>query len=199
MPLRLLRPLLAALLVAGMATLAAAEEGQYRSKLIIKSGDAPGGSESLSIEELEKQIDTLGDPYARASAERHLARHYVEQKQYDKAIEYYRGALGAGGLSDIADREMQRELAQVYLLSENYTEAAATLERVLRSKATTWATMWRWWPPWIACRSKAWRWIWHRPARRSHFTTVRGLSSRANGCCGSCCGSSRTIRRTGTS
>ena len=124
--------MLAALLMVGMAAPALAQEGQYRSKMIIKPGDASGGE--LSVEELEKQIDSLGDPYARSSAERHLARHYVEQKQYDKAIAYYRGALDAGGLSDVADREMQRELAQVYLLSENYTEAAATLERVLGSK-----------------------------------------------------------------
>jgi len=134
MPLRQLRPWLAVLLVVGTATLAAAQEGQYRSKLIIRPGEVPGGAGGLSIEELEQQIDSLADPYARSSAERHLARHYVEQKQYDKAIAYYLGALAAGGLSDIADREMQRELAQVYLLSENYTEAAATLERVLRSK-----------------------------------------------------------------
>lgn len=125
---------LAALLVTGMATAVPAQEGQYRSKLIVKPGSAPGAAEGLSVEELEKQIGSLDDPYARSSAERHLARHYVEQKQYGKAIEYYRGALAAGGLSDIADREMQRELAQVYLLSENYVEAAATLERVLRSK-----------------------------------------------------------------
>jgi len=129
-----MRPMLAVCLAAVMAAAALAEEGQYRSKLIIKPGEAPGGAPGLSIETLEKQIDSLGEPYARSSAERHLARHYVEQQQYDKAIEYYRGALAAGGLSDIADREMQRELAQVYLLTENYGEAAATLERVLRSK-----------------------------------------------------------------
>jgi tetratricopeptide (TPR) repeat protein len=132
--LRLMRHSLALFLVAGMVATALAEEGQYRSKLIIKPKDAPGTAGGLSIEELEKQIDSLGEPYARSSAERHLARHYVEQKQYDKAIAYYRGALAAGGLSDIADREMQRELAQVYLLTENYGEAATTLERVLRSK-----------------------------------------------------------------
>ena len=32
----------------------------------------------LSIEELEKQIGSIQQPYAKSSAGRHLARHYVE-------------------------------------------------------------------------------------------------------------------------
>jgi tetratricopeptide (TPR) repeat protein len=40
--------------------------------------------------------------------------------------------LAAGGLSDVANREMLREMAQVYLLDENYVEAASALEKALR-------------------------------------------------------------------
>ena len=111
---------------------AEAEQGQYRSRVQITPPGEVNQGRVLSVEELEQQINALDDPYAKSSAGRHLARHYVEQKEYDKAIEYYRTALAAKGLSDIANREMLRELAQVYLLSENYAAAAATLERALR-------------------------------------------------------------------
>ncbi|MEP5568947.1 MAG: tetratricopeptide repeat protein, partial [Halioglobus sp.] len=59
------------------------------------------------------------------------ARHYVQQKDYPSAIEYYQQALKTGGLADVANREMLRELAQVYLLAENYGQAAVVLQRAL--------------------------------------------------------------------
>ncbi|MDH4041821.1 MAG: tetratricopeptide repeat protein, partial [Gammaproteobacteria bacterium] len=111
-----------------------AQEGQYRSKVRVDNSGDVGEGAGLSIEELERQISSIQDSYARSSAGRHLARHYVEAGEYDKAIEYYQTALAAGGLSDIANREMLRELAQVYLISKNYADAANTLERVLRIK-----------------------------------------------------------------
>jgi len=109
----------------------AQEDGQYRSRIRLDP-DTLGEGYEMSLEELERQIDGIADPYARSSAGRHLARHYVEQKDYPKAIEYYRTALSAQGLSDIANREMLRELAQVYLLSKDYAQAATTLQRALR-------------------------------------------------------------------
>ncbi len=110
----------------------AAEQGQYRSRVEVVPADSVDRGRELSVEELERQIDSIEDPYARSSAGRHLARHYVEQKEYDKAIDYYRTALAARGLSEVANREMLRELAQVYLLSEDYAAAAEALERALR-------------------------------------------------------------------
>jgi len=110
------------------------DEGQYRSKIRIEPGGISSRDTGLSIEELEQQIASINDSYARSSAGRHLARHYVEQGDYAKAIEYYRTALAADGLADVANREMLRELAQVYLLSKDYAAAASTLERALRIK-----------------------------------------------------------------
>jgi effector-binding domain-containing protein/thioredoxin-like negative regulator of GroEL len=110
----------------------AEQQGQYRSKVLITPGGEMDKGAELSIEELEKQISSIQQPYAKSSAGRHLARHYVEAKEYGKAIEYYQTALAAQGLSDVANREMLRELAQVYLLSEDYPAAAKTLERALR-------------------------------------------------------------------
>lgn len=109
-----------------------AEEGQYRSKILLtpNDGDWAKGAE-LSIEELEQQLGNIEEAYARSSAGRHLARHYVEREEYDKAIDFYRQALQAEGLSAVANREMLRELAQVYLLQKDYATAAQTLQQVL--------------------------------------------------------------------
>lgn len=104
---------------------------QYRSKILITPEGELSKGASLSTEELEKQIGSIQDAYGKSSAGRHLARHYVEQKQYDKAIEFYRTALAAQGLSDVANREMLRELAQVYLLQKDYSAAAGVLQQAL--------------------------------------------------------------------
>lgn len=119
--------LLAVLLLPAWAL---AEDGQYRSKVLIDPGGALSEGVSQSIEQLEQQLDGISDSYAKASTGRHLARHYVEEKQYDKAIIYYRTALAADGLSDIPNRELLRELAQVYLLSEDYPAAIEALQQV---------------------------------------------------------------------
>ncbi len=109
----------------------AQEQGQYRSRIMLDPLGEIGKGSEMSVDELEQQIDGIRDPYARSSATRHLARHYVEQKDYPSAIAWYREALTAGGLSDVANREMLRELAQVYLLNKNYREAADSLEKAL--------------------------------------------------------------------
>ncbi len=104
---------------------------QYRSKILVTPDGELGKGAELSIEELEQQIGSIRAPYARSSAGRHLARHYLEQGDYDKAIDHYRQALDAEGLSDVANREMLRELAQVYLVKGDYAAATRTLERAL--------------------------------------------------------------------
>lgn len=115
----------------GFAVSAVAEDGQYRSKiLLVPDGEWAKGTE-MSIEELEQQLGSIEEAYAKSSAGRHLARHYVERKEYDKAIAYYKGALVAEGLSPVANREMLRELAQVYLLRKDYPSAVATLQQAL--------------------------------------------------------------------
>lgn len=107
------------------------QTGQYRSRVLLDPlGDIGKGSE-MSIGELEAEIDSIVDPYARSSATRHLARHYVQQEDYAAAINWYREALAAEGLSPVANREMLREMARVYLLDENFAGAAGTLERAL--------------------------------------------------------------------
>ncbi len=121
----------------GFAVSTVAEDGQYRSKiLLVPEGEWAKGAE-LSIEELELQLGSIEDAYAKSSAGRHLAQHYVQRKEYDKAIEYYKDALAAQGLSSIADRAMLRELAQVYLLRKDYPSAVATLQQALAIELVT--------------------------------------------------------------
>ena len=123
--------IVALLLMALVPASLAQQQGQYRSKILLTPGSELDKGAELSIEELEQQIGSIEQPYAKSSAGRHLARHYVEQGEYAKAIEFYQTALTAQGLSNIANREMLRELSQVYLLSEDYAAAAQTLERAL--------------------------------------------------------------------
>lgn len=121
--------ILAAML--GVYNANAAEEGQYRSRILLTPEGEWAREADISVEELERQMGSIEEAYAKSSAGRHLARHYVERKEYDKAIEFYREALGAEGLSPIANREMLRELAQIYLLKKDYTSAAQALQQSL--------------------------------------------------------------------
>ncbi len=120
--------LLAALL---MTQYGFAGQGQYRSRILLDPDDSLGKGAAISIDQLEKVIDSIEEPYAHASAGRHLARYFVQQGDYDKAVAYYRAALAEGGLSAIANRQMQRELAQVYLQQKDYAAAVSTLTQVL--------------------------------------------------------------------
>ncbi len=121
--------LLAGALLLGLPTSSWSE--QYRSKILIDHAETLEEGSALSLEQLEQQLDDLTEPYARASTTRHMARQYIQQGQYDKAIGYYEEALRAEGLSNIADREILRELARVHLLKEDYGSAARVLEKVL--------------------------------------------------------------------
>lgn len=123
-----------------LSTMLQSQEGQYRSKMLIDPTGALEKGTAQSIEQLEQQLDALTDPYAKASVSRHLAREYIERQQYDKAIAYYEEALQAGGMSDIADREILRELSRVYMLIEDYASAALNLEKVLQFKLVPEAT-----------------------------------------------------------
>jgi len=115
----------------GSAPAAAQEQGQYRSRILLDPLGEMGKGSDMSVSELEATIDSIKEPYAKSSAGRFLARHAVQREDYPAAINYYRQALATKGLSDIANREMLRELAQVYLLNEDYQQAADALQRAL--------------------------------------------------------------------
>lgn len=102
----------------------------YRSKVYLDPSKKIDESVSLSIEQLEQQLGGYTDTYTKASASRHLARHYVAQKQYDKAADFYEQALAAQGLSELANLEMSKELAGVYLLQQRFAKALQLLSEL---------------------------------------------------------------------
>ncbi len=109
----------------------AAEEGQYRSRILVTPPGEIGIGSGVSNRELEQQIDRIDDPYARSGAARHLGRHFAGEGDYVKAERYYRDALETAGLADVANREILRELARIYLQQGNYDAAANAIEQAL--------------------------------------------------------------------
>ena len=108
---------------------------QYRSKLYLDPGKQLSESSQLSLKELEQQIDSMTNAYSKSSTGRYLARHYVAEKNYVKAIEYYRTALSAEGLSGVANEVLLKELAGIYVLNKQYKEAIESLDQLSSTPA----------------------------------------------------------------
>ena len=102
----------------------------YRSKLYLDPNKKLTESASLSLQELEQQINSMTDAYGKSSTGRYLAHQYVKQKDYAKAIEFYNTALDAEGLSQVANQVLLTELASVYVLEQQYEQAITTLKRL---------------------------------------------------------------------
>ena len=102
---------------------------QYRSKLFLDPSKQLSESSLLSLKDLEQQINSMTNAYSKSSTGRYLARHYVKEKDYVKAIEYYRTALNAEGLSEVANDVLLKELAGVYALNKQYKEAITSLNQ----------------------------------------------------------------------
>ena len=105
----------------------------YRSKVFLDPNKKLDEAVSLSIEELEKKLGSFNNDYAEASAGRYLARHFVQQKKYQKAIDYYQSALQSEGLASLANQEIQQELATVYLLQRQPQSALTLLLNLQKS------------------------------------------------------------------
>lgn len=102
----------------------------YRSKVYLDPNKKLNETANLSLQDLERQINNMTDAYGKSSTGRYLAHHYVNQKEYAKAIEFYNTALDAEGLSHVANQELLKELAGVYVLQEQYQQAITTLKRL---------------------------------------------------------------------
>ncbi len=128
---KLIMPLsLMALLVLMLLLTQRVSAEYYRSKLYLDPNKKLNESASLSLQELEQQINSMTDAYGKSSAGRYLAHQYINQKDYAKAIEFYNTALDAEGLSSVANQELLKELASVYVLEEQYAQAITTLKRL---------------------------------------------------------------------
>lgn len=116
-------------LIPGLA-LNKAEAAPYRSKLLLEPGQSLDEAAELSIEQMEAQFKSLQDDYARASTGMQLAQHYLQKKEYDKAIEYYQQALAAKGLSEPVNRQLRQQLAAVYLMKKDASGALRELQQL---------------------------------------------------------------------
>ncbi|UZE96231.1 tetratricopeptide repeat protein [Alkalimarinus alittae] len=102
----------------------------YRSKLYLDPNKKLNETANLSLQELEQQLNSMTDAYGKSSTGRYLAHQYVNQKDYAKAIAFYNTALEAEGLSSVANQELLKELAGVYVLEEQYEQAVATFKQL---------------------------------------------------------------------
>lgn len=119
--------------VSFVATLLAAtsiQAEQYRSKLLLNPQQSLTESARLSISEMESSFKDLNSDYARASVGSQLARHFVQQGDYQKAIEYYQSALQADALSSVVAADLRRELAEIYLLDKQPQKALSLLQEM---------------------------------------------------------------------
>lgn len=101
---------------------------QYRSKLLLNPGQELTESADVSIRELEASFNDMQRDYSKASAGTQLARHYVQQGEYEKAIDYYQSALSTQGLAQVVQADLRRELADVYLQMKLPQQALDTLQ-----------------------------------------------------------------------
>lgn len=101
---------------------------QYRSKLLLNPGQALTESAEVSIRELEARFNEMQRDYSKASAGTQLARHYVQQGDYQKAVDYYQSALSTQGLAEVVQADLRRELADVYLQMKQPQQALDSLK-----------------------------------------------------------------------
>lgn len=102
---------------------------QYRSRELAPPSQEQLMASQLSIADLEKSLNSQQDAYSKASTARFLARHFLQEKDYNKAATYYRESLQDDGLSPYAKQDVLAELAQLYMLQQQYAGALAAIEQ----------------------------------------------------------------------
>lgn len=102
---------------------------QYQSRELAPPSADDIQAGTLSIEQLESQLDKSNNDYQKASTARFLARHYLQEKRYGKAIIYYKKTLEGEGLSPYAKQDVLAELAQAYYLNKQYHDSINSLKQ----------------------------------------------------------------------
>jgi tetratricopeptide (TPR) repeat protein len=98
-------------------------ESKGKTKQVIKS-----------IQELEGELNSLQDAYAKESTARYLARHYSQfssEVSVNKAIEYYLLSLEGKGLSIFAKQTTQQELLSLYFQQSMYQSFIKGFDRFI--------------------------------------------------------------------
>ncbi len=110
-----------------------AQADQYRSEVKEVPGyQEPSGPATDNPEQLLKS--TEGNPYARALTLQQMAGQAAANKDYATAVRRLEEALELGALSEIAQQEMRRDLARLYVSQGQGAKAISTLEQAVRGE-----------------------------------------------------------------
>ena len=109
----------AALFVAGIAT-----ADQYRSETRELEATPPKAKEV----DTARLLESTTDPYARSMLLRDLASRAVTGRNYDDAAKYLEQAIAQNGLSGIAQEQMRKDLAELYVASGKPESVIKALE-----------------------------------------------------------------------
>ena len=115
--------LMSSLLMCGSIAMA----DQYKSFMIVEKNNA--NIKALNTPELlEKNLSKISQSQ-QALAQRFLARHFVEKKQYQKAISFYQESLQNDDLSIFSKQQLLDELSIIYMFTKQYKLAISTLDQ----------------------------------------------------------------------
>jgi tetratricopeptide (TPR) repeat protein len=120
-----------ALAACGLLLLAAPlHADQYRSSVRVAPNEpAP------QQQDIQKQLQTTTDPYAKAMLLRDLAAAAAEKKDYGAAAKYLEDALAQHGLSGPAEQQMRAQLSQLRMGSGDPKTVLANIEPRYKSGA----------------------------------------------------------------
>lgn len=127
------KPIFASLrLCAGLLVLlaTAAESDQYHSQTRVGPGEP-----AQQQQDIQQQLQTNTDPYAKAMLLRELAAAAAQKKDYAAAAKYLEDALAQHGLSGPAEQQMRNDLTQLRVGSGDPKTVIASIEPRYKSGA----------------------------------------------------------------
>ncbi|MDX1497743.1 MAG: tetratricopeptide repeat protein, partial [Salinisphaeraceae bacterium] len=110
-----------------------AQAEQYRSEV----KEIPGYKEPAKqqAEKPEERLKKLGNnPYAKALTLQEMAGQAAKNKDYKKAMQYLEDALATGALSEIAEADMRKDLATLYVAGGQPAKAIGMLKQAVRGE-----------------------------------------------------------------
>ncbi|MDB5986170.1 MAG: hypothetical protein JWR16_1223, partial [Nevskia sp.] len=125
----LTRPTMASVWIALMLACAPVHADQYKSEVRV----APGEQQPLQQQDIQKQLQTTTDPYAKSMLLRDLAAAAAQKKDYNAAAKYLEQALATHGLSGPAEQQMRADLGELHMGSGDPKSVIAGLEPQYRT------------------------------------------------------------------
>ncbi|MDR3417422.1 MAG: DUF1329 domain-containing protein [Nevskia sp.] len=116
-----------------MLALAPARGDQYRSQERVIQTPTP--QQQNQAQDIQKQLQTATDPYAKAMLLRELAAAAAQRKDYTGAAKYLEDALAQHALSGPAEQQMRNDLASLRVGSGDPKSVLANIEPRYRAGA----------------------------------------------------------------